>query len=364
MGLSHLFEPKVMGDLTLKNRVVLAPMTRARAGKERIPNAVMAEYYAQRSGAGLVLTEATTISPQANGWVNSPGVYTDVMVQGWKEVVRRVHAEGSRIFLQLWHMGRASHSSFHDGKLAVAPSAIAIQADYIHTPIGKQPHEVPRALETHEIPGIVDEYRRAAVNAKAAGFDGVEVHGANGYLIDQFLQSKSNQRTDQYGGALGNRFRFMREVVSAVATVYPANRIGVRISPNGAYNDMGSPDYRETFLYVAKELDPLGLAYLHIMDGLAFGFHGLGTPMTLAEFRQVYRGTMMANCGYTAEQAEAALVAGNTDLVSFGRPFISNPDLVDRWKNGWELAAEAPVETWYMPGGEKGYTDFPRYKAH
>lgn len=357
----HLFQATTMGDLDLKNRFVLAPMTRARAGTERIANASMAEYYAQRSGVGLILTEATTISPQANGWVNSPGIYTSQMVDGWKEVVRRVHAEGSRIFLQLWHMGRASHSSFHDGKLAVAPSAIAINADYIHTPLGKQPHEVPRALSTEEIPGIVEEYRQAAENAKAAGFDGVEIHGANGYLIDQFLQSKTNHRTDHYGGTLTNRYRFLGEVVSAVCSVFPAGRVGVRISPNGVFNDMGSPDYRETFLYVAQQLSARGLAYLHVMDGLGFGFHGLGTPMTLAEFRSVFHGKLMGNCGYTAEHAEATLAAGHADLISFGRPFISNPDLVERWKNGWPLAAEAAVETWYSPGGDKGYIDFPKY---
>lgn len=357
----HLFQATTMGDLDLKNRIVLAPMTRARAGAERIPNASMAEYYAQRSGVGMILTEATTISPQANGWVNSPGIYSSQMVDGWKEVVRGVHSEGSRIFLQLWHMGRASHSSFHDGKLAVAPSAIAINADYIHTPIGKQPHEVPRALSTEEIPGIVEEYRRAAENAKAAGFDGVEIHGANGYLIDQFLQSKTNHRTDDYGGSIANRYRFLGEVVSAVCSVFPSGRVGVRISPNGLFNDMGSPDYRETFLFVAQQLNAQGLAYLHVMDGLAFGFHGLGTPMTLAEFRSVFHGKLMGNCGYTAEQAESTLAAGQADLISFGRPFISNPDLVERWKNGWPLAVEAPVETWYSPSGDKGYIDFPKY---
>lgn len=362
MAFSNLFKSYSIGDMSLKNRIVLAPMTRARAGAERLPNALMATYYAQRAGCGLIISEATAISPQANGWVNSPGIYTDAMVDGWKEVVKQVHAAGSRIFLQLWHMGRASHSSFHGGKLAVAPSAIAIQGDYIHTPIGKQPHEVPRALETHEIPGVVEEYRRAAANAKLAGFDGVEVHGANGYLIDQFLQSKSNHRTDEYGGAVANRYRFLRDVVTAVCSVYPANRVGVRISPNGVFNDMGSPDYRETFLYVAEHLDKFGLAYLHVMDGLAFGFHGLGTPMTLAEFRSVYSGTLMGNCGYTAELAERAIELGDADLISFGRPFISNPDLVERWKNGRALAPDAPVETWYTPGGEKGYIDFPHAK--
>ena len=362
MSYPALLSSYQMRDLLLKNRVVMAPMTRARAGKDRIPNALMAEYYGQRCGAGLIITEATTISPQANGWVESPGIYSDAMAAGWKKIVEQVHAKGSRIFLQLWHMGRASHSSFHDGQLAVAPSAIAINAEYIHTPIGKQSHEVPRALELAEIPQVVDDYRRAAELAREAGFDGVEVHGANGYLIDQFLQSKTNHRTDSYGGSIENRYRFLKDVLAAVTKVFPAERVGVRLSPNGAFNDMGSPEYREAFLYVAQQLDSLGLAYLHLMDGLAFGFHQLGTPMTLPEFRGVFSGTLMGNCGYTAEQAEQAMVRDDVDLVSFGRPFISNPDLVERWSNGWPLAAEAPIEAWYSPSGAKGYTDFAAYQ--
>ena len=230
-------------DLTLPNRIVLAPMTRSRAGKERIANLLMAEYYAQRSAAGLLITEATTISEEANGWNESPGVYTDEMVEGWKHVVNAVHDKGGVIFLQLWHMGRASHSSFHNGKPAVAPSAVKINEDYIHTPTGKQPHEVPRALETNEIPRVVADYRQAAERAKAAGFDGVEVHSANGYLIDTFLQSKTNHRTDVYGGSVENRYRFLREVVEGVTSIWSPNRVGVRLSPNGSFNDMGSPDY-------------------------------------------------------------------------------------------------------------------------
>jgi N-ethylmaleimide reductase len=362
MSYSALLSSYQMRDLQLKNRVVMAPMTRARAGKERIPNALMAEYYGQRCGAGLIITEATTISRQANGWVESPGIYSDAMAAGWKKIVEQVHAKGSRIFLQLWHMGRASHSSFHDGQLAVAPSAIAINAEYIHTPIGKQPHEVPRALELAEIPQVVDDYRRAAELARWAGFDGVEVHGANGYLIDQFLQSKTNHRTDSYGGSIEKRYRFLKDVLAAVTTVFPAERVGVRISPNGAFNDMGSPEYREAFLYVAQQLDSLGLAYLHVMDGLAFGFHQLGTPMTLPEFRSVFSATLMGNCGYTAEHADQTIARTDVDLVSFGRPFISNPDLVERWAKGWPLSAEAPIESWYSPNGARGYTDFAAYQ--
>ena len=354
-----LLETFDLQGLQLKNRIVLAPMTRARAGKDRIPNALMAKYYAQRSTAGLLLTEATTISPKANGWNESPGIYTDEMEVGWKQTTQAVHDAGGFVFLQLWHCGRASHPSFHGGDKHVAPSAIAIDGEYIHTPDGKQPYETPRALEAEEIPGIVRDYRRAAERAKASGFDGVEIHSANGYLLDTFLQSRTNRRTDIYGGSVENRYRLLGEVVRAVAEVWPASRIGVRLSPNGAFNDMGSPDYRQQFTFVAQQLDSFGLAYLHVMDGLAFGFHELGEPMTLEEFRSVFRGPIMGNCGYTQESAEAAIVAGHADLISFGRPYISNPDLVKRFTEGIELNADAEVSDWYSPTGAKGYTDFP-----
>lgn len=359
----QLLSPFSLRDLELRNRIALAPMTRARAGKERVPNSLMAEYYGQRANAGLVITEATTISKQANGWNESPGIYSAAMVEGWRETVSRVHDAGGTIFLQLWHCGRASHSSFHDGKPAVAPSAIAIQGDYIHTPKGKEAYETPRALETEEIPEIVEDYRRAAENAKAAGFDGVEVHSANGYLLDEFLQSKTNHREDRYGGSVENRFAMLREVLKAVTSVLPSERVGVRLSPNGAFNDMGSPDYREQFSYAAQQLDKIGLAYLHVMDGLAFGFHELGEPMTLSEFREWFSGPIIGNCGYDQTSAEKAIASGDADLIAIGRPYISNPDLVDRYANDWPLNPEADVEDWYSPGGEKGYTDFPTYVA-
>lgn len=362
MSNNALFQSFALGELKLSNRMVLAPMTRSRAGTDRIPNRLMAEYYAQRSSAGLLITEATTISEEANGWNESPGIYTDEMTDGWKHTTKAVHEKGGVIFLQLWHMGRASHSSFHNGKPAVAPSAIKINEDYIHTPTGKQPHEVPRALETAEIPRVVDDYRRAAERAKAAGFDGVEIHGANGYLIDAFLESKTNHRTDQYGGSIENRYRFLKEVVEAVTSVWPAKRVGVRLSPNGVFNDMGSADFREQFTFVASQLDRFGLAYLHVMDGLAFGFHKLGEPMTLAEFRKAFHGPLIGNCGYTQDAAEKAIAEVHADLIAFGRPFISNPDLVERFKNGWPLAADAPMSDWYLPTGEKGYTDFPAHQ--
>ena len=357
----QLLQPFEMHELTLANRVVMAPLTRSRSGENRIPNALMAKYYSQRATAGLIVSEATTISSQANGWNHSPGIYTDKMVDGWRIVTDAVHAEGGLIFLQLWHMGRASHSDFHNGELPVAPSAIPINGDGIHTPDGqKKRYETPRALETSEIPKIVEDYRLAANRAKAAGFDGVEVHSANGYLLDQFLQSKTNHRTDGYGGSIENRYRFLGEVVNSVTSVFPANRVAVRIAPNGSFNDMGSPDYREQFTYVARQLDNFGLAYLHVMDGTGFGFHELGEPMTLRDFRNLFHGPLMGNVGYTRESAEAAITSGIADLIAFGRPFISNPDLVERYKNDWPLAEPADMSAWYS-FDERGYADYPKY---
>ena len=347
--------------LRLKNRVVMAPLTRSRAGEERLPNVLMAEYYAQRASAGLIVTEATVISKQGIGWLNSPGIYSTEQGEAWKQVVAAVQGNGGKIFLQLWHCGRASHSSFHEAEgLPVAPSAIRLDGDDIHTPAGKQPHEIPRALETEEIPLIVEDYRLAAGRAKRAGFDGIEIHGANGYLIDQFLQSGTNHRTDLYGGSLENRFRFLDEVVRAVLTVWPAGRVGVHLSPNGNFNDMGSPDFRETFLYAANRLSHYQLGYLHVVDGLAFGFHQLGTPMTLAEFRTVFTGPLIGNCGYTRETAEEMIRNHHTDLISFGRPYISNPDLVERFAHGRPLNPPADLSVWYSFDAH-GYTDFPVY---
>ncbi|MGB3210728.1 MAG: alkene reductase [Desulforhopalus sp.] len=355
---SKLFETFDLQGLQLSNRIVMAPMTRARAGETRIPNRLMAEYYGQRASAGLIITEATTISEQANGWVQSPGIYTDAMAIGWRQIVDAVHARSGKIFLQLWHCGRASHPDFHSGEPAVAPSAVKINGDQIHTPYGKKPHEIPRALETREIAMIVEDYRSAAERAKTSGFDGVEIHSANGYLLDEFMQSRTNQRTDQYGGSIENRYRMLGEVLGAVTDVWSADRVGVRLSPNGVFNDMGSPDYREQFTYAAEQLDRIGLAYLHVMDGLAFGFHELGPPMTLEDIRKVFHGPVMGNCGYTKEMAEQALDKAHADLIAFGRPFISNPDLVDRFAHNWTLNPEADMSTWYSPAGAEGYTDY------
>jgi N-ethylmaleimide reductase len=356
----HLLSTFDLRGLALRNRVVMAPLTRARAGRERVPNDLMREYYTQRASAGLIISEATTISEQGNGWVDSPGIFSDAQEAGWRKIAAALHARGTPIFLQLWHCGRASHSSFHGGQPAVSASAIKINGEYIHTPIGRQPYEVPRALETAEIAGVVEDYRQAAARAKAAGFDGVEIHAANGYLINQFLDSKTNHRTDQYGGSVENRCRFLKEVTEAVLSVWPADRVGVRLSPNGNFNDMGAPDFRETYTHAAAQLDTCGLAYLHVVDGLAFGFHEQGVPMTLAEFRAVFSGPLMGNCGYTQETAEEAIARGDADLIAFGRPFLSNPDLVERFANGWELNPAADTKVWSAPTAE-GYTDFPFY---
>ena len=267
------------------------------------------------------------------------------------------------MFLQLWHCGRASHTSFHEEEgLPVAPSAIRLEGDDLHTPSGKVPHETPRALETEEVAAIVEDYCLAAELAKRAGFDGVEIHAANGYLIDQFLQSKTNRRTDRYGGSVENRYRFLDEVVRAIITVWSAGRVGVHLSPNGNFNDMGSPDFRETFLYTAKWLSRYELAYLHVVDGLDFGFHQLGPPLTLAEFRTLFTGPLMGNCGYTRETAEAAIRNNHADLISFGRPYLSNPDLVERFAHDWALNPPADVKVWQSYDAA-GYTDFPRYEA-
>ena len=356
-----LLSPFEMRRLLLKNRVVMSPLTRSRAGEERMANALMAEYYSQRASVGLIITEATVVSKQGIGWLNSPGIYSDKQGDAWKTVVSAVHARGTPIFLQLWHCGRASHSTFHEEEgLPVAPSAVRLEGENIHTPIGKRPYEIPRPLKTDEIPAIVENYRAAAERAMSAGFDGVEIHAANGYLIDQFLQSRTNHRTDRYGGSTENRFRFLDEIVRAILTVWPAGRVGVHLAPNGNFNDMGSPDFRETFLYAARELNSYDLAYLHIVDGLAFGFHGLGEPMTLADFREEFDGPLIGNCGYTKETAEAAIENHHADMISFGRPIIANPDLVERFDNGWPLAPQADMKVWYSFDAV-GYTDFTKY---
>jgi len=361
MAAGKLFTQTKIGDLQLKNSIAMAPMTRGRAGESRVANEMMAEHYAQRGSAGLIITEATVISEQGIGWIGSPGIYTAEMVDGWRKVTERVRATGSKIFLQLWHCGRASHSDFHNGALPVSASNVKLNGDAIHTPFGKKEYEVPRPLTVAEIKAVVGDYKKAAINAKEAGFDGIEVHSANGYLLNQFLDSKTNLRTDAYGGSIEKKYRLLSEVLAAVLEVWPSGRVGVRLSPNGVFNDMGSPDFRETYLYTVRQLAGLDLGYVHIMDGLAFGFHNQGEPMTLAEFRACYPGTIIGNCGYSREDAEQRLVDGVADIACIGRPFISNPDLVERWQNDWPLAPCDDMSLWYTSGPE-GYTDYQRYQ--
>ncbi len=360
--MAQLFDPIKMGTLQIKNRIAMAPMTRGRAGDERIPNEVMADYYFQRSSAGLLITEATVVSQEGIGWIGSPGVYTDAMVEGWKKVTQKVKPTGAHLFLQLWHCGRASHSDFHDGELPLSASAVKLNGDSIHTPQGTKAYETPREMTKEDIKRTLNNFRQAALNAKKAGFSGVEVHGANGYLINQFLDSKSNQRTDEYGGNPENKYRFLKEVLDTVLEVWEPYQVGVRLSPNGVFNDMGSADFRETYLYVAKELNKLNLGYLHVMDGLAFGFHEKGDPMTLAEFNTIYKGLIMGNCGYEKDPAQKMIEKGDADFIAFGRPFISNPDLPERLKNDWPLNGFEDMAYWYTPGAQ-GYTDYQSYRT-
>lgn len=355
---SNLLEPTQIGDLQLNNRIALAPMTRTRAAADGTPGDLMAEYYAQRASAGLVIAEATGVDISAIAWMSMPGAYQESHLDGWKKITDAVHAKGGTIFLQIWHPGRATHSLLINGLQPVAPSAIQLENSETHTPEGKKPYEVPRALDLEEISGIIAMFKQGAELAKAANFDGVEIHSANGYLLDQFLQSKTNHRTDAYGGSIENRYRLLDEVIQGVTEVFPANRVGVRLSPNGVFDDMGSPDYREQFTYVAEQLNGYGLAYLHVMDGLAFGFHELGDPMTLAEFRAVFHGPLMGNCGYTRETAEQAVAEGVADMIAFGRPYISNPDLVERFAGNIALSPEADPSLWYSSSTAEGYTDF------
>ena len=345
---------------TLANRVAMAPLTRGRSGSDRVPNDLMNEYYVQRESAGVIIAEATVVNKQGIGWVDSPGIYNDAQTQGWKKICTALHQHNTPVVLQLWHCGRASHSSFHAGELPVSASAIKINGDEIHTPMGKKDYETPRALSSAEIAQTIQDYKQAAIRAKEAGFDGIEIHSANGYLLNQFLESKTNQRNDNYGGSLENRLRLLKEVTEAILEVWPADKVGVRLSPNGVFNDMGSPDYIETYTAAAELLNELNIGFLHVMDGLAFGFHELGEPMTLADFRKVFKNTIIGNCGYTEKTAEQAIANGDADIITFGRPFISTPDLPIRFRRKLPLADDADTSVWSASGPE-GYTSFPSH---
>jgi N-ethylmaleimide reductase len=325
----------------------------------------MAEYYEQRATCGLVISEATSISEDASGWRNSPQIRTAEHVAGWTKIVDRVHAKGAKMYLQLWHLGRQAHSSHHPNtNRTVGASAIPMKGKQKTIEMEDTEPEVPHALTVEEIKETIADYVAAAKRAKEAGFDGVEVHSANGYLLDVFLQTCSNQRTDEYGGSMENRIRFLTEVVEAIiaSEAFPANRIGFRISPNGAYGGMGSEDNIEMFKYVAQTMNKYGLAYLHIMDGLGFGYHGLTVPFTVSDIRKYYDGLIMTNVGLSKGIAEGMVRSGAADLACFGRLYISNPDLPERFANDWPCEPEAAYEHWWSPTGAKGYTDWPTYK--
>jgi N-ethylmaleimide reductase len=351
---SALFQPLQAGALSLPNRILMAPLTRSRADRGHLPNALMADYYAQRAGAGLIIAEATMVMEGNCSFVSEPGIYSEAQVAGWKAVTDAVHAKGGRIVLQLWHGGRACHPVLNDGAIPVAPSAIPITNDEIHTPQGKMSYVTPRELADDEIPGIVAGFRQAAENAKAAGFDGVEVHGANGYLIDEFLRDGANHRTGPYGGPVENRARFLFEVLDAVIGVWGSDRVGLRISPLNSYNSMIDSDPVGLVTYLATELDQRNLAYLHVMRADLFQQQ---SGDVLTPIRERYRGVLVSNMGYSPDEADAAIDAGKIDAVAFGVPFLANPDLPVRFANGTPLNAPDP-STFYTPG-PKGYTDYP-----
>ncbi len=355
-----LFSPLRVGPYSLPNRIVMAPMTRNRAGPGETPTTLMATYYAQRASAGLIVTEGTQITPQGQGYPGTPGIHSPAQVEGWRRVVDAVHARGGRIFCQLWHVGRVSHPLLQpDGGLPVAPSALA-PAGQLWTLQGMRSFVTPRALEIDEIPGLTEDYRRAAVNASAAGFDGVELHAANGYLLNQFLASNTNLRTDGYGGDVKGRIRFVVEATKAVADTIGADRTAIRISPGHMFNDLVDENPLETHLALLDALDTASLAYVHLMLPDAFdpGLNNAGDPKVLLKaIRARVKGNLIAAGGYTRETAQAALDDGSVQMVAFGRPFIGNPDFVHRIRAGIPLA-EANPDLFYTPGPE-GYSDYP-----
>ena len=348
-----LFDPLKVGDLVLPNRVIMAPLTRARAGSVRVPNALMAEYYAQRASAGLIISEATSVDPTGVGYADTPGIWSREQVEGWKLVTRAVHAAGGRIFLQLWHVGRISDPIFLDGKLPVAPSAIAAEG-HVSLVRPERPYVTPRALERDEIPGIVEAYRRGAANALDAGFDGVEIHGANGYLLDQFLQDRTNRRTDDYGGPVENRARLMLEVVDAAISVWGPHRVGLHLAPRGDAHTMGDSSPAKTFGYVATEAGRRKLAFLFAREHQGSGRIG-------PDLKKAFGGPFIANQQLTPKDAELLLANGEADAAAFGVLFIANPDLPQRIAAG--AALNTPDQTTFYAKGARGYTDYPAQRS-
>jgi N-ethylmaleimide reductase len=363
--MTTLFDSFDLGAIRLPNRVVMAPLTRCRADQNDVPNANMAQYYVQRASAGLVISEAINVTRRSQSFERSPGLYSPEQTEGWRRVVDSMHKAGGRIVAQLWHTGRASSLALLQGEPPVSPSGVNDDLDQLHVwgqlqnGVYTKIHATPsRAMAPEEVQEAVLEYRQAAENARTAGFDGVEVHAANGYLPHQFLSATTNQRCDQYGGSVENRARFLREIIEQVAQVMPLDRVGVRISPFAAYNNVRDSDPAETYRYVAAMLEELGVAYLHIGDTNGW-FDRPDLPTILDIVRPVFSGPVIVNGGIGAEQAKRLVSEGTTDLVAFGRAFIANPDLVHRLKAGLPLAASTP-EDWYG-GSKKGYTDYPAY---
>jgi len=355
MAATHsLFSPLQLGSVEIPNRIVMAPLTRNRADEHNAPQQLNVEYYTQRASAGLIITEASQVSPQGVGYPATPGIYGPKQVSGWRAVTDAVHDKGGHIFLQLWHVGRISHPSMQpNGELPIAPSAIKPAGECI-TYEGPQAFVEPRALKTDEIPGVIDQYRVAAKNAKAAGFDGVEIHAANGYLLDQFLRDGTNHRQDNYGGSLENRTRLLTEVIGAVLDEWEPGRVGVRVSPENSFNDIRDSQAQLTFNFITEKLDSFGLAYLHVLEGDMAGGESV---VDYTQIRRCFNGNYMANCGYTQEKAETSILEGRSDLVAFGSLYIANPDLVERFEVHGNLNVPNP-ETFYG-GDAKGYTDYP-----
>jgi N-ethylmaleimide reductase len=350
-----LFAPYRLGDLDLSNRLVMSPMTRSRALEGNVPNPLAATYYAQRASAGLIVTEATQVSPQGVGYIRTPGIHSAEQVRGWRAITDAVHRAGSKIFAQLWHVGRVSHPDFHGGALPVAPSALPVEGEAFTTQ-GRTKLVTPRALEIDELPGIVATFRAGAENAKAAGFDGVELHGANGYLLDQFLRDGSNRRTDAYGGSIENRARFPLEVVDAVTAVWSPQRVGYKVAPYFSGYSMSDSHPLETFSFIASELSKRGLLYLHVTEAVNDSATA-GSERATPILRGKFKGALIANGGYDVHTAQAAIARGEADLVAFGVPFLANPDLPVRYRSN--AALNAPDQATFYAGEEKGYIDYP-----
>ena len=351
-----LFSPYSLGDIALNNRLVLSPMTRSRALEGNVANPLAATYYVQRASAGLMITEGTQVSPQGVGYIRTPGIHSPEQVAGWKHITDAVHRVGGTIFAQLWHVGRVSHPDFHNGELPVGPSALPVAGEAF-TNNGKVQIPTPRALETGEIRGIVEQFRKGAENAKAAGFDGVELHGANGYLLDQFLRDGANQRTDAYGGSISSRARLPLEVADAVTGVFGASRVGYKLSPYFGMFSMSDSNPIATFTYIAKELGKRGIGYLHVSEAIAGPMKVDGTERVTPLIRDVFDGTLMVNGGYDAATGDAAIARGEADLVAFGVPFIANPDLPLRYRK--HAALNTPDAATFYGGEAKGYIDYP-----